>query len=188
MKTLRTLAAVASLFLALLEESHAATGLRLVDMNETNNAASTNWFYTVGGAGLGADWKISYTNALEALKQLQNWNAEQTALVAGVGGALTNVTLLAYQTDRYINGFTNVSIRAVMGSVAGRPNYWNVTITNGSGTDRTIEFSVVTNRYRFQGTYGTNAPSVLTNGTQLLVSGRSDGTNTLLSYAYYAWP
>jgi hypothetical protein len=110
------------------------------------------------------------------------------ATYTGTGGANTNFTIFAGTQDAYINGFTNVSIRAVMQYLAGTPKYWNLTITNGSGSDRTLEFSSVTNRYRFAGTYGTNAPSVLTNATQLLVSGRSDGTNTTVGYQYFAWP
>ncbi len=109
-------------------------------------------------------------------------------LISGVGGANTNFTLFATGGDVYINGFTNVSIRAVMQYVSTVPLYWTATITNGSGSDRTLEFSSVTNRYRFAGTYGTNAPSVLTNGTQILIAGRSDGTNTLVGYTYFAWP
>lgn len=151
--------------------------------------AETNYFLAVLGDGTNAVIrKTNPTNTVEILKGQQNWNAETTALLSGTGGALTNYTLLAYQTDRYINGFTNVSIRAVMGYNPGRPSYWNVVITNGSGTSRTLEFSAVTNRWRFAGTYGTNAPNTLTNNTALLLSGRSDGTNTLLSYSYFAWP
>lgn len=111
-----------------------------------------------------------------------------TALLSGVGGANTNYTLLAGQGHRYINGFTNVSLRARMGAAAGTIEYWNLSITNISGTDRTIEFSPVTNRWRFAGTYGTNAPSVLTNGTALEISAKSDGTNTQVGYSYFAAP
>lgn len=111
-----------------------------------------------------------------------------TQVITGTGGANTNFTLLATNAETTINGFTNVSIRAVMSYVDGVSLYWTCLITNGSGSDRTLEFSAVTNRYRFAGTYGTNAPSTLTNNTQLLISGRSLGTNTLIGYTYYAWP
>lgn len=111
-----------------------------------------------------------------------------TANITGVGGANTNFTLLATNAETTINGFTNVSVRAVMSYVDGVSLYWTCLITNGSGSDRTLEFSAVTNRFRFAGTYGTNAPSVLTNATQLLISGRSLGTNTLIGYSYFAWP
>lgn len=111
-----------------------------------------------------------------------------TTLLAGVGGANTNFTLLATNVETTINGFTNVSLRAVMSYVDGVSLYSTVLITNGSGSDRTLEFSAVTNRYRFAGTYGTNAPTVLTNATQLLLSLRSLGTNTLVGYSYFPWP
>jgi len=109
-------------------------------------------------------------------------------VVTGVGGANTNFTLLSTQPRPYINGFTNVSIRAVMGYDSALQDEWLLVITNGSGSDRTIEFSAVTNRYRFSGTYGTNAPSVITNNTTLEISGRQIGTNVNIVYSYFAWP
>ena len=115
-------------------------------------------------------------------------NYATPSLLAGVGGANTNFTLLATNVETTINGFTNVSIRAVMVTDTANALYWNCLITNGSGSDRTLEFSAVTNNFRFSGTYGTNAPSVLTNNTQILISGRSLGTNTIVGYSYFPWP
>lgn len=109
------------------------------------------------------------------------------SVVYGDGDGDTNVTIQATGPDYYVSGATNISI-AVMGYVSNVPLYWSLTVTNGGGSDKTIHFSSVTNRWRFAGTYGTNAPNTLTNGTQLLLSGRSDGTNTLLGYQYFAWP
>lgn len=108
--------------------------------------------------------------------------------VTGFGPANTNFTLLSTVPETIINGFTNVSIRGSGGYDDTLVDYWNLVITNGSGTDRTVEFSAVTNRWRFAGTYGTNAPSVLTNATRLLVSARQHGTNVQVGYAYFAWP
>jgi hypothetical protein len=108
--------------------------------------------------------------------------------ISGVGGANTNFTLLATQPEVYINGFTNVSIRGVMGYNDSTVAYWTCVITNGSGSDRTLEFSAVTNRYRFAGTYGTNAPATITNNTTLEISGRQVGTNVFVAYGYFAWP
>jgi len=120
---------------------------------------------------------------------LTNGNIRFTpTAISGVGGANTNFTLLSTQPEVYINGFTNVSIRAVMGYSDSLVDYWSCNITNGSGSDRTLEFSAVTNRYRFAGTYGTNAPSVLTNATRLEISGRQQGTNVQVVYSYFAWP
>ena len=111
-----------------------------------------------------------------------------SSLLAGSGGFATNYSLLSTNADTYINGgLTNVSIRQVVGTVAGTAQYWNVVITNGV-SDRTLEFSSTTNAWHFAGAYGTNAPNTLTNNTQLLLSGRSDGTNTLVGYSYFSWP
>lgn len=184
MKTIRLLVLLAALLLAV-PSARAATGVKISQITQTNTLAWSNLLYMINATN---SYGIIASNFLESIKQIANWNAETTSLVAGVGGALTNVTLMASWTDRYINGFTNVSIRAVMGYTPGRPNYWNVMITNIGGTTRTLEFSQVTNAWRFNGTYGTNAPNTLTNGTGLLLSGRSDGSNTVVGYAYYQWP
>jgi len=108
--------------------------------------------------------------------------------ITGVGGANTNFTLISTQPEVYINGFTNVSIRAVMGYDSALVDYWTCVITNGSGSARTLEFSAVTNNWRFNGVYGTNAPSSLTNATRLEISGRQHGTNVQVLYSYTPWP
>lgn len=132
-------------------------------------------------AALGAGLSLTGTT-------LDTTAAVTPVLLTGTGGALTNYTLLAGQVETLINGFTNVSIRAVMQTDPALVKYWTCTITNGSGTDRTFEFSAVTNRVRWSGTYGTNAPNRLTNAMQLMLAGRSHGTNTVIGYTYFAWP
>jgi hypothetical protein len=107
------------------------------------------------------------------------------ALLVGTGGANTNYTLTSSMGDREINGFTNVSIRAIMGGVLGQPSVFSLLITNFSGTDRTLEFSPVTNEWRWSYAQASAAPSVLTNNTRLLISGRVNGSNVLASFAYY---
>ncbi len=110
-------------------------------------------------------------------------------VITGVGGANTNFTPLATAAEMVINAFTNVSIRAVMGYDPTLLKPWVITLTNGSGTDRTLEFNAQTNRFRFIGPTGlTNAPSMITNATQVILYGRSVGTNTTVRYEYYAWP
>lgn len=110
-----------------------------------------------------------------------------TSLLTGTGGANTNYTILSTDGHRYINGFTNVSIRGIMGWTAGLIHYPNVNITNGSGSNWTLEFSAVTNR--FKSSFGQGSlPSVLTNGTQLKLAFEQDGTNVLVGWAYYSWP
>lgn len=115
-------------------------------------------------------------------------NLFEPVVVTGTGGANTNFTLQAIEPEVSINGFTNVSIRAVMQTDPSFAAYLNVTITNLSGSDRTLEFSAVTNRWRFSGVYGTNAPSTITNNTALLLSLRCLGTNTLVGYSYFTAP
>ena len=109
-------------------------------------------------------------------------------LVTGTGGALTNHTLLVTVPEQWINGYTNVSIRLAAGYSTTVTRYWTLTITNLSGSDRTLEFSQVTNAWRFQGTYGTNAPNTLTNGTALVLSGKNRNTNNQVAYTYFKFP
>lgn len=115
-------------------------------------------------------------------------NSYPVSQISGVGGANTNFTIVLPAPESVINGFTNVSVRAVMNTDTTKAHYWSLLLTNGGGSDRTLEFSAVTNRWRFSGTYGTNAPNTITNATQLLISGRSLGTNTIVGYTYFPWP
>jgi hypothetical protein len=143
------------------------------------------------GAMWGAESGLLYPTNLDAyIKTLRLSNLSYPpVLLAGVGGANTNFTLvMPTHGEVTINGFTNVSLRAIMGTDVGLAYYCQVLITNLSGSDRTLEFSTVTNRYRFYGCNGTNAPSVLTNNTALMLSIRTQGTNGQVGYAYFTAP
>ncbi|CAB4212553.1 Right handed beta helix region [uncultured Caudovirales phage] len=121
--------------------------------------------------------------------QLVWTNAYQDAItVSGAGSGNTNYTinLIPGDVNDFYMGSSNVMITAVMGGVVGVPIYWNAYITNLSAATWGIGFSAVTNRWRFSGVNGTNSPVVLTNNTMLQISGRTDGTNTLVGYTYYA--
>lgn len=109
-------------------------------------------------------------------------------IITGTGGANTNFVLMAKQPEVVINGFTNVSMRAVMGYESAKVDYIRVTMTNGSGADTTLQFAPNTNDWRFAGVYGTNAPSLLTNMTQLHATMRVVNTNVLVIYDYAPWP
>lgn len=109
-------------------------------------------------------------------------------VVSGTGGANTNFTLLASIGKAFINGFTNVSIRAIMGGVAGYTHTFSITITNGSGSNRTLEFSPVTNAWKWSYAQGAIAPTVLTNSEQIIITGELSNTNVTAAYAYYPWP
>lgn len=111
-----------------------------------------------------------------------------TRFVTGTGGANTNYAIRCDWPHVTINGFTNVSLRGIMSATAGNITFPYIVITNGSGSNRTLEFSAVTNRFKWSYAQGAAAPSVLTNGTQLHLSFMVDGTNVVGSYAYYSWP
>lgn len=132
--------------------------------------------------------KMNSPNASASTITVTNGIGFVTALESGTGGFATNYSILATNGDAYINGgLTNVSIRHSVGATAGIVLYWNRTITNGV-SNRTLEFSSITNAWHFAGCYGTNAPSVLTNNTKLFLAGRQDGTNIDVGYAYFSWP
>ena len=111
--------------------------------------------------------------------------------VTGTGGANTNFTLRSDWRFVVINGFTNVSLRAIMAPEGLETIAWpfTITITNGSGSDRLLELPATTNRWKWSYGQASTAPTVLTNGTRLVVEGWIINTNiTLASYAYTSWP
>lgn len=105
----------------------------------------------------------------------------------GTGGALTNFTLLVNQAASFvINGFTNVSFRALYGGVIGLTYTFSIEITNGSGANRTLEFSQETNNWVWA--YGAPAPTVLTNSERAVIEGKLRGSNITATAAYFPWP
>lgn len=116
-------------------------------------------------------------------------NANNASIaVSGAGSGNTNYTinLVPGNVNDFHLGSSNVMITAVMGGIAGTRIYWNAYVTNLSAATWGIGFSAVTNRWRFSGVYGTNSPTILTNNTELMISGMTDGTNTLVGFTYYA--
>ena len=109
-------------------------------------------------------------------------------VVAGVGTPSTNFTWLSTQQEISLTTTANVFIASVTGFDTASVDYWTCVVTNGSGTNRTLGFSAGTNNWRFNGVYGTNAPSVITNNTRIEISGRQHGTNTQVVYGYTPWP
>ena len=110
-------------------------------------------------------------------------------VISGAGNGNTNYTLLIGGTNspKMYLGSSNVSVTAIMGGLSNVVANWTATITNLSAINWGIGFSSATNRWRFWSSmYGTNAPSVLTNGTALVLQGESEGTNTTVRFNYFA--
>lgn len=144
---------------------------------------------TDGGLALHTNYPsglITISNALVTAPLTNQVNYFTPNLISPV--TTSNFTLQATIPEMVINGKSNVVITAVMSYSTDSVLYWNCSITNGSGGDRSINFPITTNVYRFSGVYGTNMPTILTNNTTLLISGRSSETNTLIGYTYFAWP
>jgi hypothetical protein len=127
---------------------------------------------------LAANPYVAYTNAL----------TKTSETVSGAGNGNTNylLTLSTNAANKFYLGSSNVHIYAISGSTLGSPISWRAVVTNLSASTWGINFSSGTNRLRFKGVYGTNAPSVLTNNTALWLAGECDGTNTVVGYTYYA--
>lgn len=105
--------------------------------------------------------------------------------ITGSGSGSTNYTLLVTSEKMYL-GSSNVNIVAAMAGTSGKVNKWSCSITNLSAIAWGIGWSSVSNRWRWRGVGGvTNAPSVLTNTTELLLEGESEGTNTTVKYFYF---
>ncbi len=161
--------------------------------NAPNYVWLTNAFYFDGSSiGYNADsgaftaqWRTNWTGYLTASNvQAGGISFPATTYTKG----LTNITLQCPVGETYVMATNVIEIKALMQYSPGYVYYPAVTITNGTGGNVPLVFNMVTNRIRFQGVYGTNAPSVLTNNTTLQMSFRCDGTNTLCGYSYFAWP
>jgi hypothetical protein len=142
--------------------------------NDTNvfNVEPTLWSATLKGTNL-VDGNIGYIEQYPT----------------GTGGANTNFTLLVNTAASYvINGFTNVSFRALYGGTLGITYTFSIEITNGSGTTRTLEFSQITNNWVWSYAQGGAAPTTMTNSERIVIEGKLRGTNITASYAYFPWP
>ncbi len=107
------------------------------------------------------------------------------AVIVGTGNGNTNYSLSASNLYMFLGG-SNVSIVAVTHTLPGFQQQWTATVTNLPDRAWGIRFSSVTNRWRFYNpAYGTNAPSVLSNNTALVLQCESVGTNILVHYRYY---
>lgn len=91
-------------------------------------------------------------------------------------------------SDCTISVTTNTWIAAITGGNTASAISFSLLFTNGTGTSRPLVFQQTNNVWKWSYAQGATAPTTLTNNTQLLVSGRMQGTNILAAYAYYQWP
>lgn len=128
-------------------------------------------------ANLAGNPYVAYTNVA----------TKTSSTVSGAGNGNTNylLTLSTNALNDFYLGSSNVHLYTVAGSTLGSPIYWSAFVTNLSADTWGINFSSGTNRWRFAGDYGTNAPTVLSNNTCLLLSGRTDGSNTVVGYTWF---
>lgn len=148
---------------------------------EVSGASTMASVQMTGSATISGNVNVSNAILTNNLAYVEN-------VVTGVGGANTNFTLLATYGKVIINGFTNFSLRAIMGGTAGLTHAFSITITNGSGSNRTLEFSSVTNDWKWSYAQGGIAPTVMTNSEQIVITGELRNTNVTAAYAYYPWP
>ena len=169
----------------LLSSPNGASFALSVNTNRTIQTSNTLDFST-----LAANDVIKMHSGSAGINVLTNGPASRVTpvVVAGVGTPSTNFTWLSTQQEISLTTTANVFIASVTGFDAAVVDYWTCVITNGSGTNRTLGFSAGTNNWRFNGVYGTNAPSVITNNTRIEISGRQHGTNTQVVYGYTPWP
>lgn len=157
------------------------------------HAVSGNYSFSLGGASNSVTAAragaigMNVTNSTAGsvtVGELISYNTP--AVIAGAGTGSTNY-LLAVTSPKMLLGSSNVHIYGVSGTIAGKTHKWSANITNLSGDTWGIGFSSGTNRWKFQSyMYGTSAPVVLTNNTLLRLNGESEGTNTLVTYEYFA--
>jgi hypothetical protein len=123
------------------------------------------------------------TNTFISASGIGVWSYTAQSLAASSG---TNWTLLSTVGDTFIDGAGGVALTAFMGYSTARVDYWTLCVTNLGGANKAISFGATTNAWKWS--YGQTAPSVLTNGTQLLIQARQVGSNILAAAAYYPCP
>lgn len=173
------------------------TGFTLTFAVNTTDPVPANRINTAGGSdvaiadqswahllydGTDARWKVVGTYPLSA-SDVTSYNTP--LVISGAGSGSTNYTLQAVSREMML-GSSNVNIVAVMQTLPGSIQNWTLSVTNDSTSNWGLSFSSVTNRWFWQGTYGTNAPSVLTNNTRLIIAGKSLDTNTWITYDYFS--
>ena len=142
---------------------------------------TSNTVNAVGGIAIGTGINIT-TAGQTVIANVSSFTTSST--IAGAGNGNTNYTLQAPLAKMNL-GSSNVNIVAVMQTTAGQSQRWRVAITNDSPDTWGFSASSTTNRWFWQGTYGTNAPNVLTNDTRLVIDAESEGTNTWATYNYF---
>lgn len=88
----------------------------------------------------------------------------------------------------WINGNTNVNFSAITNGTTDEIYFCNFTITNLSSSTPGIGFAAGTNRWKWSYAQGGTAPSIITNGTALIINCQVMNTNIIASYAYVSWP
>jgi len=134
-------------------------------------------------------WKVYATNGVDmGVGGFTNNYELGLWTIAGAGNGNTNYTLLASKGAMFL-GSSNVNISAVMETPALLQRSFTAYVTNLSADTWGFQVSSVTNRWRWWGLNGggTNAPTVLTNNTMLVVEGKCRGTNIVATY-YYVRP
>lgn len=106
--------------------------------------------------------------------------------VAGAGSGNSNFTFTVSMGDRDANAAGNVSVTAIMGGALGITYTTSMFFTNGSGSEKGIQFSAVTNAWHWPTNQA--APTVIPNNTALYISARTHGSNVHAAYAFYTWP
>jgi hypothetical protein len=142
---------------------------------------TSNTTSAVGGIAIGTGLTVNDAGMVK-VGNLSSYTTSQT--ISGAGSGSTNYTLQSIYSKMNL-GSSNVNIVAVMQTTAGQSQRWRVAITNDSPDTWGFSASSTTNRWFWQGTYGTNQPSVLTNNTRLVIDGESEGTNTWATYNYF---
>lgn len=156
------------------------------------NTVTGKGSFAIGNTNtVSADFAGAIGNGLTVVDATMNMVANLSSFaksytISGSGNGNTNYTLQAIYPKMNL-GSSNVNIVAVMQTTEGQSQRWRVAITNLSANNWGFSFPATTNRVKWQSwMYGTNAPSVITNNTVLVLDGESEGTNTLVEFKYFS--
>lgn len=164
---------------------------RISSLPRTNSVAGTNTIAVsiFPNAITNGTWQLSienlFSNQTVRSPLIEDNLSYSNRVITGTGG--TNFAFTGYGLMT-INASTNVSIRGAGTVSTGRGNFWTLNITNGSGANRTLEFSAVTNRWKWSQSQASAVPQLITNGTMVVITAQQQGTNIWPFFAIFDWP
>ena len=157
-----------------------AENSKVVVSNTYIPQASSMTLSNLAGTGALTNWPVA-TNLIAQVVT----NTVLNVLGAGSGSTNYVFTCFTNSINAFVCGSSNAHIASVSGGVAGAVIPFSIDFTNLSASVWGFTFSAGTNSWLFAGPYGTNAPTVMTNGTRFRLAGELNGSNAVVGWTTF---